>query len=240
MILGFDTETTGLPIWSTPSDDPGQPHVIQLAAILYSLAGEEVDRISTIIQPGAGARMEPEAFAAHGISLERARAEGMPPIETIDRFFGLVDQATLLVGHNGSFDVRIMRIAAARHKGFKWEPTIPLFCTMKRSSSIVNLPPTPAMVRSGRNWPKPPKLSECIQHFFGEELDGAHDALVDVRATMRVFFHLTGKLGVPIPTEKPAPRAPRDYGAPAAAKAPAPTPAPAQRFTENPFAAAAE
>ncbi|MEA3044540.1 MAG: polymerase subunit epsilon [Sphingomonadales bacterium] len=31
MILGYDTETTGLPAWHDPSDAPHQPHVIQLA-----------------------------------------------------------------------------------------------------------------------------------------------------------------------------------------------------------------
>jgi len=43
---------------------------------------------------------------------------------------------------------------------------------------------------AGINKPKPPKLEECIRHFFGEELDGAHDAMVDVVACRRVFFHL--------------------------------------------------
>jgi DNA polymerase-3 subunit epsilon len=48
------------------------------------------------------------------------------------------------------------------------------------------------MLAAGFNKPKPPKLSECIQFFFNEELVGAHDALVDVRACVRVFRHLMG------------------------------------------------
>jgi DNA polymerase-3 subunit epsilon len=42
----------------------------------------------------------------------------------------------------------------------------------------------------GMMQPKPPKLEECIQHFFSEELPGAHDALIDARACARVYFHL--------------------------------------------------
>lgn len=30
----YDTETTGLPLFSQPSEDPRQPHIVQLAAIV--------------------------------------------------------------------------------------------------------------------------------------------------------------------------------------------------------------
>ena len=65
-----------------------------------------------------------------------------------------------------------------------------LFCTMEAATPIVNLPPTERMVAAGITKPKPPKLEECIRHFFDESLEGAHDALIDVRACSRVFFHL--------------------------------------------------
>ena len=61
---------------------------------------------------------------------------------------------------------------------------------MTSAAPIVNLPPTDRMRAAGRTGPKSPKLSECVQHFFSEEMIGAHDAMVDVRACARVFFHL--------------------------------------------------
>jgi DNA polymerase-3 subunit epsilon len=79
MILGYDTETTGLPLWHDPSDDPRQPHLIQLAMILFDMSGREVSRWSNLVKPGDGAVMAPEAFDAHGISLEQARDEGVEP-----------------------------------------------------------------------------------------------------------------------------------------------------------------
>jgi DNA polymerase III subunit epsilon len=190
MILFFDSETTNLPEWKLPSDDPCQPHLIQLAALLTDNDGNEVNRLSTIVKPGEGAVMGVEAFKAHGITLDHAREVGMPPVDAVRSFVEMARQADEIVGHNVSFDIRIMRIAAARHLGFKWQNTLPTFCTMKRSQAIVDLPPTEAMIRANRNWPKPPKLVECMEHFFGEGLDGAHDALVDVTACKRVYFHL--------------------------------------------------
>ncbi len=227
MILGYDTETTGLPLWHDPSDDPRQPHVIQLAMMLFDMEGNEVARWANIVKPGPGAVMAPEAFAAHGISLVCAEAEGVEPDEALDAFLGMVAQASLMVGHNESFDRRLMRIMAARHRGFKWEPPIPNFCTLYKSKFKLNLPPTPKMVAAGMPGPKSPNLGECIKHFFGEDLDGAHDALVDVQASMRVFWHLVRNLGVPM----------FKTGAPPARRADAPSSAPSIPAT-NPFASA--
>ncbi len=98
-----------------------------------------------------------------------------------------------VVAHNSDFDLRIMRIAmlrAGRTKEWLDENPIQAFCTMKAATPVVNLPPTAKMVSAGFNKPKAPRLSECIQFFFQEELVGAHDALVDVRACIRVYRHL--------------------------------------------------
>jgi DNA polymerase-3 subunit epsilon len=227
MILGYDTETTGLPAWHDPSDAPHQPHVIQLAMILQDMDGNEVDRFCSIIKPGRGAVMAPEAFAAHGISLERAMDEGVDPTLATDLFTEWAEKAKLMVGHNESFDRRIMRIAAARYKGFKWEPSCPNFCTLYRSKFIINLPATEKMVAAGIPGPKSPNLGECMRHFFDEDLDGAHDALVDVTASLRVFWHLIRECGLPMFREK---RAAGSSSRPART-----TPNPAA----NPFAAAA-
>lgn len=198
MILGYDTETTGLPDWHQPSDAPHQPHVIQIAMILQDMEGNEVDRFSSIVRPCVGAVMEPLAFQAHGITLEQARDEGIDPVILTEHFMDWAEKAQLMVGHNESFDRRLMRISAARHKGFKWEPTCPAFCTMWKSKFIINLPPTQRMIETGMPGPKAPKLEEAYQYFFGEKLEGAHDALVDVQASVRVMWHLIRECGVPM------------------------------------------
>lgn len=190
----FDTETTGLPDWSSPSDAPHQPHVIQAAGLLCDHLGNELDEWSTLIQPGPGAVMAPEAFNAHGISLEKAQAEGVPLAEAWQRFAGLVDRAEGIVGHNISFDIRMMRIASAKLNGVKWDSEIPSRCTMKMATKILNLPPTERMKAAGRFHAKPPNLTECVRFFFNEDHGGAHDALADVRASKRVYFAIKERL----------------------------------------------
>lgn len=193
-LLFFDTETTGLPDWHKPSDAPHQPHVIQAAAILTDAEGNELDVWNTIIQPGPGARMEPEAFKAHGISLQRAAAEGVPLVEAWERFAGMIDRAQGVVGHNVSFDIRIMRIAGTRATGRKWECPLPNRCTMRMSTPVVRIPPTERMLAAGFTKFKNPNLTECVRFFFDEDHSGAHDALADVRASKRVYFALKERL----------------------------------------------
>lgn len=204
MILGFDSETSNLPQWHEPSDSPSQPHLLQIAAILFDMAGREVHRLSTIVKPGDGCVIGPEAFAAHGISIERAAAEGRDPVEVAREFEEMAKRATLIVGHNVSFDVRMFRIHAARHLGYKWEKPCPTFCTMYKSAKFTRIPATEAMRKAGRFHFKSPSLTEAHQHFFGEGFDGAHDALADVTASMRIFWHLVREKGVPMFKEEKA------------------------------------
>lgn len=188
MLLFFDTETSGLPDFRAPSDAPQQPHLIQLACLLCDDDGNEVEAWSTIVKPKAGAVMHELAFAAHGISLERAHDEGIDAAVAIDAMMDMAKRSEGLAGHNVSFDCRIIRITTTRTHAFKWEPRVPTHCTMRLASPIMKLPPTEKMQRAGFTKHKPPNLGECVRFFFNEELDGAHDALIDVRACRRVYF----------------------------------------------------
>lgn len=195
MILFYDTETTGLPDWKKPSDDPCQPHLVQLAALLIDPdTRTERAAIDLLVAPDDWTIPE-EISKIHGISTETARQSGVSERVVTDLFLDLQERANLEVAHNVSFDRRIMRIAMRRRMGMTREEIeeiekCPVFDTMKISSPIVNLPPTDRMLAAGFTKPKPPKLAECIRYFFNEELEDAHNALADVRATARLYFHL--------------------------------------------------
>ena len=198
MIFFFDTETTGLPDFKARSVDPKQPHLVQLAAILCDDDGREVEASAVIIRPN-GWTISPEVTAIHGISHERAMDEGIPEEEAVTMFVMAQARGAVRVAHNESFDRRIMRIAMAR-AGLERDfiqaiEGRPVFCTCNEAKPIMNLPPTERMRAAGFNGPKSPNLTECIKHFFNEDLSGAHDAMIDARACARVFWRLQALKG---------------------------------------------
>lgn len=195
-IVVLDTETTGLPDWKSPSDAPHQPHLVQLAMVLIDDDGAERNSVSVIIKPD-GWTIPPEVSAIHGITHELAMAVGIPEKVAVQLFVSMVyDTGATVVCHNEPFDSRLMRIAMLR-AGISKEKidakAYKTFCTMQAATPIVNLPPTAKMLAAGFNKPKSASLSECISFFFNETLEGAHDALVDVRACLRVYNHLQAK-----------------------------------------------
>jgi DNA polymerase-3 subunit epsilon len=193
LILAFDTETTGLPDWGAPSDAKHQPHLVQLAMILLDDDLTERASVSLIVRPD-GWVIPDDVAKIHGITTEMAERLGVPEKVATALYAQLLyGTGATVVAHNVKFDLRIMRIAMLR-AGWakdKLDARKPdSFCTLNAATPLVNLPPTPKMVAAGFKKPKPPKLSECIEFFFQETLVGAHDALVDVRACLRVYRHI--------------------------------------------------
>lgn len=194
-ILCLDTETTGLPDFRAPSDADHQPHLVQLAMVLLDDDLVERASVSLIVKPDGWVIPEEGPAAVHGITNAMANAYGVPE-KVAAHLYGSLAYApgVTLVAHNEPFDSKIMRSALLRAGWVKdWmDARKPVtYCTMKAATPIVNLPPTPKMVAAGFNRPKNASLTECVLHFFGETLEGAHDALVDVRACLRVYRHLT-------------------------------------------------
>lgn len=196
MILFFDTETTGLPDARLPPDHAAQPHLVQLAALLVDDDGVERASVSLIIRPPVD--IPAEAAAIHGIDNGLAAAAGISPSAAVSMWSHLARRASLLVAHNIAFDMALMRTAWLRTHGAAdgaqlWDRLHAgrdIACTMRMATPVLNLPPTERMRAAGIHRPKSPRLEECVRHFFAQELAGAHDALVDVRACARVFFHL--------------------------------------------------
>lgn len=193
LILFYDTETSGLPIWSMPSEDPCQPHITQIAAELCDEAnGNTLDRMSVIIQPD-GWTIPDDIAELTGITTERATAEGIPIGLALAQFISMWRKAALRAGHNESFDMRMVRIELMRSPDHghefadEWKAS-PSFCTQSKSTKIINLPPTEKMLAAGRKHAKSPNLAEAYRHFTGTELVGAHDAAVDVLGAKTVYY----------------------------------------------------
>lgn len=191
MILFFDTETTGIWDRRLPPDHPQQPHIVQLACLLTEDDGEERAAVNLIVRPD-GWDIPSGASAIHGITTEIAQRCGISEAMAVACWDRLGQVSDTLVAHNIEFDWGVMETAASRTGACRKEGgKIPnLFCTMKAATPILNMPPTSRMLAVGINKPKPPKLEECVQFWFSEKHEKAHDALADVRACARIYFHM--------------------------------------------------
>ena len=188
MILFFDTETTGFTRPNKPADHPDQPYLTQIAAQPVRPDNTTFMEFSLVVN--AGVPISKQASDVHGITNEIAEEFGVSQSTAVDFFLKLYGHADLVVAHNIKFDRQVMETAVARRTGAAKPMSKSLYCTMTKATDIVKAPPTPKMVAAGRTHWKSPSLGECIQHFFDEELSGAHDAMVDVQACRRVYFAL--------------------------------------------------
>lgn len=194
LAIVYDTETTGLPLFSEPSEDPRQPHLVQLAACLVDLDTKmTVASMDVTVQP-RGWEIPDDVAKIHGITTDRATDVGVPEAVALDMFLELY-RFRRRVAHNESFDARIIRIALMRYGRVDLADTWKAGeceCTQALSTPILKLPPTPKMIAAGRRHHKSANLSEAYKHFTGNELVGAHRAMVDVQACMDVYFAIKG------------------------------------------------
>ncbi len=110
--LGFDTETTGV--------DPSSDRLVT-AALVLRLDGagrNRPDQVRTwLADPGV--EIPAQASAVHGITTERARAEGRPVAEVLDEVAGaLVEhwrRGFPVVAFNASYDLTLVDAELARH-----------------------------------------------------------------------------------------------------------------------------
>jgi DNA polymerase-3 subunit epsilon len=186
-ILVFDTETTGLPKNYVASVKAvhNWPRVVSLGMALQ-IRGKELQTYRCIVKPD-GFRVPREASNIHGITHERAMDEGIPLTQALDAFEFWLNGCDVLVAHNMSFDRPVLGCEFYRMGRIPiFSPTMERICTKEATTEYVGIP-------NQYPWGDPykwPTLSELHIHLFGEDFQGAHDALDDVMATLRCFNEL--------------------------------------------------
>lgn len=181
-IIFYDTETTGLPEWKLPSDSPEQPHLVQLAAILADADTQKVISSMDVIVRADDWVISPETIEVHGISNDMSKAFGVPEPLALDMFLNMWRGAPR-VAHNKTFDQRIIRIAIKRYSQNPlmqdaWAEKDNHFCTMRGAQAIMG--------------GKQPKLAEAYEHFTGNVLENAHNAMADATACMEIYWGIMG------------------------------------------------
>ena len=186
MFLIFDTETTGLPKnYQAPlTDFDNWPRMVQIAWQLHDAGGQLLHHASIIVKP-EGYTIPFNAVQIHGISNERALAEGMPLVEVLTLFAEQVQACVYACGHNIEFDNNIVGAEFLR-------------CGMenilaKKPNIDTKSDETTAFcaIAGGKGGKfKWPTLSELYTKLFNKGFEEAHNAAFDVQATAKVFFEL--------------------------------------------------
>ena len=184
----FDTETTGKPRnWKTVplAEKLNWPDLVSISWLVFNDRGAVLKKESHIIKP-AGWSSDPAAAAIHGITDERAMAEGRDLTEVLALFCKDLEGCRLLVAHNMDFDANVLRNALYWRVGLHPGSilTMPLFCTMKKATSELKIPNKNGF--GGYKWPS---LDETYTATFGSQPPaGAHESMRDAEVCAAIYW----------------------------------------------------
>ena len=165
-IVAFDLETTGL---NTQTD-----HIVQIGLIRFdSTTFEELDSLSWYVRPDVkDFEFAPEAQEKTGLTKEFILENGVFLKDiwyTITEFIGTDD----ILSYNGNhFDVPMLYYNLLRYNlSFDFDKHV-FYDSLTIERNRFSM-----------------KLENTYKRYTGQELQGAHDALCDVRALIQVFKH---------------------------------------------------
>ncbi len=177
-LLGFDTETTGVDIDSD--------RIVTAALVRRDASGAHVQ--TWLINPGV--EIPAAASAIHGITTERARAEGVDPAVALEEIADAIAEALLrdipVVAYNATFDLCLLDAELERH-GL---PTLPQRTgrdTMPVIDPLV-LDRHEDRFRKGKR-----KLVDLCGHYEVVDPGSLHTADVDVAATLDVLDKIVAR-----------------------------------------------
>lgn len=163
----FDLETTGV--------DVATSRIVTAHVGVIGPDGEPVESWSWLADPGV--EIPAGATAVHGITTERARAEGRPTREVVseimDALRAILARPLPLVVYNAAYDLSLLKHEALRHGV---EP-------LADPAPVVD----PLVIDKGVDrYRKGKRTLEAAAAEYGVALSGAHDAGVDAVAAGRV------------------------------------------------------
>jgi len=184
MFLIFDTETTGLPAnYNAPlSDSNNWPRMVQIAWQLHDVHGKLLEHNSIIVYP-EGYTIPFNAAQVHGITTERAIAEGENLLKVLQKFSSTVGNCTYLCGHNIEFDLNIIGAEFYRLGLPNVFETKKIIDT--KSDETTNFCAIPGGKGGKFKWPT---LTELYKKLFEHTFEAAHNAAFDVQATSKILF----------------------------------------------------
>ncbi|MDI3419325.1 3'-5' exonuclease [Streptomyces luteolus] len=172
LLIGFDLETTGT--------DPREARIVT-GALIEVKGGESMGRREWLADPGVP--IPQEAVDVHGISNERARAEGRPADQVADELAraltGYWQSGVPVVAYNAAFDLTLL--SAELHR----------YGLPSMRDRLGGIEPAPVIDpytidRSVDRYRKGKRNLEAVCSVYGVRLDSAHDATADALAAARL------------------------------------------------------
>ena len=213
-ILVFDTETTGLPKSKIISPETLHlwPHIVQFSYVIYDTeVNDIVETSDSIVKINDDVFIPEEVIKIHGITNEISKNNGINIIFVLHNFFGHLKTVDLLVGHNISFDINMVKVELNRlivENGtsiiHRWNLDLltnfeNIYCTMKESIELCNIQ---LVNRFGKPYLKFPKLLELHTKLFETTPHNLHNSFNDILVTLRCFMKLKYNIDLKISCDK--------------------------------------
>ncbi|HRO07869.1 MAG TPA: 3'-5' exonuclease [Saprospiraceae bacterium] len=158
-LVFFDIESTGLNII--------KDRIIQIALIKYTPNGDTPEELSLLVNPGIP--ISEEAYNVHGISNEDVRNK--PTFEQIGKsIYDFIGQADLAGYNSDRFDIPML-IEEFHRIGIQFDISKRRLVDVQKIFYKM----------------EPRTLKAAYKFYCDKDLEDAHDALADVRATVEVF-----------------------------------------------------
>ncbi|MFG1667137.1 3'-5' exonuclease [Streptomyces sp. Y7] len=172
LMIGFDLETTGT--------DPREARIVT-AAVIEVRDGQPIGHKEWLADPGV--EIPADAVAVHGISNERAAAEGRPADQVAnavaDVLVGYWNTGVPVVAYNAAFDLSLLS-AELRRYGL---PSLRDRLGGREPAPVID-PYT--IDRWADRYRRGKRNLEAVCREYGVVLDSAHDASADALAAARL------------------------------------------------------
>jgi DNA polymerase III epsilon subunit-like protein len=187
-LLVFDTETTGLPKFKNSSIYKPEewPYIIQLSYIIYDMEKNKIEIVDDYINIPDNIEISEDSTKIHGIDREKCK-KGISIQEALAKFINYINFCDIIVGHNISFDKRMIIVEGIRNKQHIFLKDKHFYCTMKESADICKIE---KINNEGEKYFKYPTLSELHKFYFKKEPKNTHNAIVDVLICFKCYMKM--------------------------------------------------
>tara|TARA_Y100000591_G_scaffold331802_1_gene366862 strand:- start:2086 stop:2736 length:651 start_codon:yes stop_codon:yes gene_type:complete len=194
-ILVFDTETTGLPErGASITDHEKWPYIVQLSYILFDTSLNCIDKcVNEYVKIPENIEISEVSQNIHKITRDVCNSQGKPIKLLLQDFNKTLFRADLIVGHNISFDKRLMFVECFRNKvkqyftyySYGKKTQKPEYCTMKNTIDLCQIP---KINKDNKIYYKYPTLLELYMKLFNDTPQNLHNSLVDIVLTLRCYI----------------------------------------------------